>query len=107
MTRISQVLSSTPFLCCSRFSPIAFNLSNTKPSIQLLFILTVPFGVSNQRDHIQRDRPYILKAQMLKLDSLPHLHVLLPLARSANADWHALVRWHLLRLFFVVLDLVL
>jgi hypothetical protein len=30
---ISQVVSSTPFLRCSQFSPIAFNLSNTKSSI--------------------------------------------------------------------------
>jgi hypothetical protein len=58
LVRISQVVSSTPFLCCSRFSPIAFNLSNTKPSIQLLFVLTVPFSISNQPDRIQRDRPY-------------------------------------------------
>src|SRR6202041_227401 len=40
---ISQVASSTPFLCCSRFSPIAFNLSNTKSSIQLLHVLDCPF----------------------------------------------------------------
>src|SRR6202046_5633756 len=40
---ISQVASSTPFLRCSRFSPIAFNLSNTKPSIQLLHVPDCPF----------------------------------------------------------------
>jgi hypothetical protein len=40
---ISQVASSTPFLCCSRFSPIAFNLSNTKPSIQILHVPDCPF----------------------------------------------------------------
>src|SRR6202020_911227 len=40
---ISQVASSTPFLRCSRFSPIAFNLSNTKPSIQPLYVLDCPF----------------------------------------------------------------
>jgi hypothetical protein len=56
---ISQVASSTPFLCCSRFSPIAFNLSNTKSSIQLLYVLHCPFRHSNPFDRIPRDRPYI------------------------------------------------
>jgi hypothetical protein len=50
-------VSSTPFLC-SQFSSITFNLSNTKSSIHLLFVLTVPFGVSNQPDRIQCNRPY-------------------------------------------------
>src|ERR1700730_16354966 len=44
---ISQVASSTPFLCCSQFSPIAFNLSNTKSSIQLLHVPDCPFRRPN------------------------------------------------------------
>jgi hypothetical protein len=58
LVRISQVASSTPFLCCSRFSPIAFNLSNTKSSIQLLFVPDCPFRRLSPFDRIQRDRPY-------------------------------------------------
>jgi hypothetical protein len=56
---ISQVASSTSFLCCSRFSPVAFNLSNTKSSIQLLYVLDCPFWRPNKFDRIQHDRPYI------------------------------------------------
>jgi hypothetical protein len=53
LAHISQVASSTPFLCCSRFSPIAFNLSNTKSSIQLLHILDCPF----RRPKVTRSYP--------------------------------------------------
>jgi hypothetical protein len=43
LVQISQAASSTPFLCCSRSSPIAFNLSNTKSSLQLLLVPDCPF----------------------------------------------------------------
>src|ERR1700733_3715816 len=59
---ISQVASSTPFPCCSRFSPIAFNLSNTKSSLYVFPSPAVPFGVSNHV-HIQtRSSPYMTLA---------------------------------------------
>ena len=67
MARISQVASSTPFLCCSRFSPIAFNLSNTKSSIQLLLVPDCPFRRLSPFDRIQRDRPYTTISTILNL----------------------------------------
>ena len=55
---ISQVASSTPFLCCSRSSPIAFNLSNTKSSLYVFPSPAVPFGVSNHVRIQTRSSPY-------------------------------------------------
>src|ERR1700730_5234651 len=63
---ISQVASSTPFLCCSRFSPIAFNLSNTKPSIQPLHILDYPFR------RPKPTRSYPTRSPLHELGSKPH-----------------------------------
>jgi hypothetical protein len=49
-----------PFLCSSRFSPIAFNLSITKSSLYVFTSPAVPFSASNHVPIQTRSSPYTL-----------------------------------------------
>jgi hypothetical protein len=98
LVRISQVASCTPFLCCSRFSPIAFNLSNTKSSLQLLFVPDCPFRHLSQSDRTQRDHRYSVTelrnfGNMLYLISRIKVRLVLIADIVEQSDWHKYAIW--------------